>query len=433
MTTMNDLPVTSSTRSAVARTFASAMVIARRDYIATVWSRSFLLFLLGPMIALGFGGLLGHVGGQVDEAALRPVVAVVATPAAIVPFKQAYDRLEQRVGTLPQLQIEAPQPDRARQVRALLTASHHSAGVVLTGWPDAPRLSGPARQLDRLAPDVEAIVDEVALTNKLAVAGLTRPDLHVRRDIIDPARGGTSAARHVVARGAQTTLFMLTILLAGMLLSNVVEEKSNKVIEVLAAAVPVDAIFLGKLMAMLAMSLTGIALWGSLIGGLIMMTLPQLGPLPMPAVGWPAFALLGALYFVMNYMIIGGLFLGIGSQAASVREVQTLSMPVTMMQLAIFALGSSVLGDLDSPLGIFAAVLPVSSPLTMVARGAEDAALWPHLLALGWQALWVAVIIRFAARRFRIGVLKSGNPPRKGWWPKRQSRAIPVGAEATVS
>ena len=51
-------------------------------------------------------------------------------------------------------------------------------------------------------------------------------------------------------------LFLLTLLLSGMLLSQLIEEKSNKVIEVLAAAVPVESIFIGKLFAMLAMSLT---------------------------------------------------------------------------------------------------------------------------------------------------------------------------------
>ena len=56
-------------------------------------------------------------------------------------------------------------------------------------------------------------------------------------------------------------LFLLTILLSGMLLSQLIDEKANKIIEILAAAVPVDAIFLGKLFAMLAMSLLGIAVW----------------------------------------------------------------------------------------------------------------------------------------------------------------------------
>ncbi len=63
--------------------------------------------------------------------------------------------------------------------------------------------------------------------------------------------------------GRARRLFVLTILLATMLLSQLIEEKSNKIIEVLAAAVPVSAIFLGKLLAMLAVSLLGIAVWTS--------------------------------------------------------------------------------------------------------------------------------------------------------------------------
>ncbi|MBA3896146.1 MAG: ABC transporter permease, partial [Sphingomonadaceae bacterium] len=67
----------------------------------------------------------------------------------------------------------------------------------------------------------------------------------------------------------------------------------------------------------------------------------------------------------------------------------------------------------------FAAILPISSPLTMVARAAQEPALWPHAAALAWQALWVALIVRFAARRFRIGVLKSGTPIRgRSRWRK---------------
>ncbi len=390
------------------RTLSSAMVIARRDFVATVFSRSFVLFLLGPIIAIGFGGVFGYVGGQSDGQALRPVVAVVTADGSVL--QAAYKRLDDRVGDLPELRFEMPSGNANAQARALLTAPRRTPTLVLTGWPEAPRLTGPARQLKAVGPDVQLILDEVALGNTLARAKLVRPEVALARTVVDPAGGSTSAARHVLARGAQTLLFMLTILLAGMLLSNLVEEKSNKVIEVLAAAVPVDAIFLGKLIAMLGVSLTGIAVWGSLIGVAIVSVLPPGVPLPVPAVGWPMFVVLGVAYYIMNYMLLGGAFLGIGAQASSVREVQTLSMPVTMAQLAVFALGSSVVNNLAGPLGLFAAAFPLSSALTMLARAAQEGALWPHALALAWQALWVAIIIRFAARRFRVGVLKSGGP-----------------------
>ena len=392
------------------RMLSSALVIARRDFVATVFSRSFVLFLLGPIIAISFGGVFGYVGGQSDGQALRPVVAVVTADGSAL--QAAYKRLDERVGDLPELRFEMPSGSADVQARALLTAPKRTPTLVLTGWPEGPRLTGPSRQLKGVGSDVQLILDEVALGNTLARAKLTRPEVTVAQTVVDPAGGSTSAARHVLARGAQTLLFMLTILLAGMLLSNLVEEKSNKVIEVLAAAVPVDAIFLGKLIAMLGVSLTGIAVWGSLIGVAVVGVLPPGVPLPVPAVGWPMFVVLGVAYYIMNYMLLGGAFLGIGAQASSVREVQTLSMPVTMAQLAVFALGSSVVNDLSGPLGLFAAAFPLSSALTMLARAAQEGALWPHAVALAWQALWVAIIIRFAARRFRVGVLKSGGPKR---------------------
>jgi ABC-2 type transport system permease protein len=144
-------------------------------------------------------------------------------------------------------------------------------------------------------------------------------------------------------------------------------------------------------------------------------------PLPLPAMGWPLFITLGAAYYIMNYMLLGGAFIGIGAQANSAREVQTLSMPITMSQLAVFALASATVNESTGALATFAAIFPLSSPLAMLGRAAQDATIWPHLVALVWQGLWVAIIVRFAAKRFRSGVLKSGGPKRS--WFKRYKKA----------
>ena len=389
--------------------FTAAMVIARRDYVATVWSRSFLLFLLGPLIAGAFGGVIGNVGAKADQDALRPTIAVIAPVETGKVLQAAHARLART--DLPALRIAAPRGDGDAQVRRLLGAG---ANVVITDPFGRPRVYGSPGAIERLKDDAGLILDTARDTAALERVGAKPSAITVETVATSVARTDNHANRHLVARIAQLGLFMLTILLAGMLLSNLVEEKSNKVIEVLAAAVPIDAIFLGKLIAMLSVSLTGIAIWGGVIGGALIASVDPVA-IPIPAVGWPMFIMFGALYFVMNYMILGGLFLGIGAQATSVREVQTLSMPVTMAQLAIFAAASAVIGELGSTRGIAAAVFPLTSPLTMLARAAVDTALWPHLLALAWQALWVTLIIRFAAARFRTGVLKSGGPSRRFW------------------
>ena len=140
-----------------------------------------------------------------------------------------------------------------------------------------------------------------------------------------------------------------------------------------------------------------------------------LSALPAPAVGWTAFLALVLVYFAMSYLLIGGVFLGIGAQASTVREVQTLSMPVTMAQVVIFGLASLGVGKPDSKEAIAAALFPLSSPFAMIARAAEQGALWPHLLALAWQALWVALILKLASAMFRRSVLKSGPAWRWPW------------------
>jgi ABC-2 type transport system permease protein len=83
-------------------------------------------------------------------------------------------------------------------------------------------------------------------------------------------RGQGQSGQVMTAQAGQVLLFLLTMLLAGMVLSNLVEEKANKIIEVLAASIPMDALFLGKLFAMLGVSMVGIAVWGTVWGGLVL-------------------------------------------------------------------------------------------------------------------------------------------------------------------
>ena len=234
--------------------------------------------------------------------------------------------------------------------------------------------------------------------------------------IVERPLATTAAANRTdrirTAQASQLLLFLLMMLLAGMVLSNLVEEKANKVIEVLAAAIPMDAVFFGKLFAMLGVSFVGIAVWGVFGGAIGLMLGEALPSLPEPALGWPLFGLLGVAYFAMGYLLLGSLFLTIGGMAATVREVQTLSMPVTMMQLLVFFLAAYAMTSPGSPLELVAVVFPLSSPFAMLARAAQSPEIWPHVLALVWQAICVAIFVRAGATLFRRRVMKSGKAGR---------------------
>ncbi|MDB5672978.1 MAG: transporter permease [Alphaproteobacteria bacterium] len=389
----------------------AAFVVGRRDFTATVYSRTFFFFLLGPLVILAFSVGMGTLSARMAERDSRSTVAVVANAGDYRKILAAHERLKSAFGTEDLVDIVQAEPDYvvSDQVGQLLQAPDKKVLAVLTGGVDHPRLTGAVSDDDSVRRQVSTIIRDAREHRVLSGHHLAVPPVDVPLVKVAQSAGSLAAERSLTSRLGQTLLFMLTVFLASMLLSNLAEEKSNKVIEVLAAAIPVDAIFAGKLGSMLLVSLLGIAVWttAGIVG--VELFLPVAHAPPPPAVGWPIFLALVFLYFAANYLLLGALFLGIGSQANSIREVQTMAMPVTMGQLLIFFFAQVAAGSINSLLGIAGAIFPFSSPLTMIARAAQTPELWPHAAALVWQALWVWLTVQLGASLFRSNVMKSGS------------------------
>ncbi|WP_454796466.1 ABC transporter permease [Novosphingobium lindaniclasticum] len=382
---------------------AAAWVVARRDFTAILFSRSFFFFLLGPLFPVIIAVLAGSLGSRVDQSQERPVLGV----AMQADDAKAVERARRELGpslddALPRIKLvrSLAQGETYDAAQALVSRRENVAAIV-SGSLDKPVLTGPAGLIEAWRGPVSMLSEQARSGRRLAYPVVA----------LKPVASSSATERQerfATAQGAQTLLFLLTMMLAGMVLSNLVEEKGNKIIEVLAAAIPMDAVFLGKLFAMLAVSLVGIATWAAAGGLLYAAGGVSLDRMPEPAVGWPLLVCLGVIYFAMAYMLLGSVFLSIGSMATTVREVQTLSMPVTMAQLMVFFFASFAMTQPGSAIEIAAVLFPFSSPFAMLARGARDPAILPHVLAIGWQVAWVVLLVRGGARLFRSRVMKSG-------------------------
>ncbi|UVI39839.1 ABC transporter permease [Qipengyuania spongiae] len=387
----------------------AAYVIARRDFFAILLSKAFLFFLLGPLFFGGISVAAGALGAKAASSAEPPRLAVAMSEGNNAAFAETHEKLLRAV-ELPS--IERVSSKEGRNPRALLADGTRNFGAVLTGTLASPELTGTPEQIGRWQGPVALVAAEAA--------GGKVPQLPAVSLV--PTRSSSADTRSLrvgTATAGITLLFLLTMLLAGMVLSNLVEEKANKIIEILAAAIPMDAVFLGKLFAMLAISFVGIAVWGAVAAVVLALGAAALPPLPAPAVGWSLFIALFVVYFSLAYLLIGSVFLTVGSMAATVRDVQTLSMPATILQLAVFFLATFAMTDTGSAIEILACVFPLSSPYAMVARAAQEPQLWTHGLALVWQMAWVAIFVRTGARLFRRRVMKSGPAAVSRKKPKR--------------
>lgn len=405
-------------------------VVARRDFLAIVATPTFLLFLLAPLFMLAMG-LAGGTGAAqlADSARGAGRIVAIADAADIEALRTADARLRAAMPREPAvlvLRVVSPAADPV----AIAREKGSDTYAVMSGPLAAPRIverepgSSPGRYLVLLATEVQR-----------ARAAGPLPPVAPRFESL--SNGGNSiAAQQSLAFGAVFTIFLLTLLLAGQTVSSLAEEKGNKVIEILAAAVPLESVFLGKLLGMLGVAILFIAFWFALaMGGGFLYAL-QADPaaiaaagavagaakpalMAAPATGWLFFLGISLAYFIMAFLLLGAAFLGVGAQAATVREIQMLSLPITIFQVGMFSLSAAAASAPGTGLARFAQIFPFSSPFAMAARAATDEAVGVHLLALGWQAIWVALTVYLSVRLFRAGVLSSGS----GWkvWKKKRT------------
>ena len=395
------------------RLVRQTLVIARRDFVATVFTPVFLLFLFAPVLfglfstagALAAGNL---IPGSSDKSRLVAIVPPdLARPIAESDTRlRAVFRADEAPSPLATLNAS---PDSAAQARAAFAAKEYDAVAVLYGPLDHPTiLYGPRgrRAADYLGALAGATLGDVRL-------GAARPKVVATKTAFSPPNAGPSGRAGGSGFLAVFGIFFLTLFLSGQVAGTMAEERTNKVIEVLAAAVPLEAVFLGKLVGMFGVALLFVGFWGTVVGNVAALAPPALaaglGGLS-PPLGGAAFAALFAAYFAMAYLLLGSVFLGIGAQASTPREIQMLSLPITIVQMAMFGLASAAANRPGTPLALVAEVFPLSSPFAMAGRAASEPGLWPHLVALGWQALWVALFVTLGARLFRRGVLQSGSP-----------------------
>lgn len=402
--------------SKFSRMLRQALTVARRDFTATVFTPTFLLFLLAPVLMIGFG-TVGGIGAQSivgDDSQMRMVVIAppAQAPTLIETDKQLRSLFPKKSELMPPpLTIEAPTGDPAAQARAYFDSDKVDTAAVLFGPLDKPEILYASRGWTE-AQFLAQLAEQSLRAQKLgsAAPASTVTQTAVKRGQGSPSGRGQAASIGVFA------MFFLTLFLSGQAVGTMAEERSNKVIEILAAAVPLESVFFGKLIGMFGAAVLFVLFWATIIINATRLLPPEIAgsfPSLVAAIGAPAYAFLFIAYFTMSYMLLGAMFLSIGALTSTQRELQMLSLPITIFQMMMFGLALGAATRPGSWIETAAQVFPFSSPFAMIGLAGSAPAIWPHLLALGWQALWVAIIITVGARVFRRGVLKSGSPKRR--------------------
>lgn len=234
--------------------------------------------------------------------------------------------------------------------------------------------------------------------------------------------------------------YMFVLMYGAMIMSSVVEDKTNRIVEVIVSTCRPMELMLGKIISIALVGLTQIAIWTVLlsIGGFLLSIagiftaspeiattamgvgagtpMPQMPDGEMPeiiqailGVNW--FRLLGifVLYFIGGYLLYASLFAAFGSAVDQQSDANQFTMPVMMIIIIALLIGQACMENPDGTLGVICSLIPFTSPIVMMIRLPYDVPAWE--IAASIIILYATAILFtwLAARIYRTGILMYGR------------------------
>jgi ABC-2 type transport system permease protein len=268
---------------------------------------------------------------------------------------------------------------------------------------------------DRVVDEITSGMREALVAARIRKSGLDRAQIdamtHVER----------VTSREVTATGESTSnrvlnlmlpmafmglLLMSTLMTGSYLLTSTVEEKSNRVVEVLLSAVSPMELMAGKILGQLCVGLLVLSVYMGL-GLMALLSFTMLGMLD------PWLIVYLFAFFLTAYVTIGALMAAIGSAVNEMREAQGLMMPVTLIVMIPWILWLPISRDPNSVVATVLSFLPPVGSFVMMLRlaSATPPPWWQAVLGFVTAAAGAYAALWFAAKVFRIGLLMFGKPP----------------------
>ncbi len=370
------------------------LLVTRREVVSRITDKSFLIgTALMVVMLVGFIGFTAWQDQKTDR------VTLGATPDAVAMARAVADAAP-RVDD--QVEITLAELDDDAAARTALGESDVDAWLhpVADGW----ELTSESSEQDSLTDVVRTVVRQQVLAENASGAGTTVEALEAGSSVSTAfLRGDAEKAAVADAVGfVFVFLFYLAALIFGMqLASSVIEEKQSRIVEIIAAAIPLRHLLAGKVLGNTALALIQLLIYVAV--GLVGLSFSPYKSY-VPGLSGPAAWFIG--FFVAGFIALACLWAVAGSLASRTEDLQTTSTPLTMLMLAIFFGGLS----LDGRSQVIASFIPPVSAVVMPKRILSGGvAWWEPLVALGLLAVFAAITVWIGERLYRRALLQTGG------------------------
>ncbi|WP_216692690.1 ABC transporter permease [Dietzia psychralcaliphila] len=405
--------MTTTTTTRPPSTDSAWRIVAGREIMVKLRDRNFIISTLTTIaifiVAFGLSFFLGGRDGEKtvavasNDAAAIVQAAASAEPAAAGAGSDEGTGSDSPPAAGPPIELsvtEVANPEAAEQA-----VREGEADAALLGAPGAWTLVGS----DGVDPDIAAAVGAVvaadALERNAAAVGTSVADLTtgsvVQERLLDP-NGAADEGVQLIAGFVFVFLFYMAAILFGYAIANsVVEEKQSRIVEILAAAIPLRQLLVGKVVGATVLALGQMVVFVAIgLIGLTFTDYASLLPSIAGAAGWYL------VLFVIGFVALACLFAVAGAMATRAEDVQSTSSPLlTLIMVASFA--GLFLQDTWQ---VIASYVPIMSTVTMPIRLVEGSAAWwePPVAAVITLVVAGAVMV-VAERVYRRSIMQTGG------------------------
>lgn len=426
-----------------------AFVVIKREFTEMVKTRSFIIAtLLGPLLIVGFFALQvliitqGGGGGTYTMVIADATGAEVGARTAVLLEAEAADGGVRRdTRTSYQVTVEniaaGEWAGREAALRDRVT-SEEIAGFlylspeVLTG--DAPaRYHGSNATNSTVTSNLRAAVQSAVQTQRLSAAGIN-PDqvgsalrpVRIDANKLD-ARGTTGSAEAAIFIGFMMTfaIYMAVMLYGAAVMNGVLEEKRDKIVELILSSVRARDLLIGKVLGIGGAGMLQMAIWVlvatmMLTYGVALFGFIDVDPTAvqqvqetslldiMPASAAPIFL----VFFAAGFLIYSTLYAALGAVTNTAQEAQQFVFPIIMPLIVGLLIAMSGAQNPDSPMVMIGSIFPLTAPLVMPVRAiVANVPAFELALSIILAFATAGAIVWMSAKIYRIGILSSGKRP----------------------
>lgn len=406
--------------------------VIKREYLQIVKTKGFIIStVLAPVIMIAF--IAVPVLLSVKSTGEKKTIAVVDMTGQVF---QEFDRTlaeykmkdESRRYTVQEFRPTADISGLRSLLSQKVLANEFSAYIFI---PDSILSGGEAEFVSQHVSDFDEIKRLSESLNRVVVG------LRLKKEGLDPQRvsdymkhvglktikvtpqgekedvGGTFAMAYVLV----LLIYMTLIFYGSIILRGVIEEKSNRVVEVVLSSLKPFELMMGKILGIGAVGLTQYAVW-ALIGFVMSQYGMSMVTSLVPAASGIKFAIppyiffYFVVFFILGYFLYGTLYAAVASTVNNEKEAQQMLMPITMFLVLPILLMTMVIKDPSGSTSVILSLIPFFAPIIMFMRICVlMPPAWQVALSIGLLGLTVVAMVWLAAKIYRIGILMYGKKP----------------------